>query len=104
MTVEELIDRIKVGQSPVVLDVRSGMEFKSGHISGAVHAPLASLVKTTAALSLDKNSLMVLTCEHGPRAQLAKMVLKLAGFRNVELLHGHMACWRRSGCPVIKGR
>jgi hydroxyacylglutathione hydrolase len=62
-----------------------------------------SLVKAAATLSCDKESLLVLTCEHGPRAQLAKMMLKWSGFRNIELLDGHMTCWRRSGHPVEKG-
>lgn len=103
VTVDELHRLIDSGAAPLVLDVRSGFEFNSGHIPAAVHAPLMSLVKTTSALPCDKESLLVLTCEHGPRAQLARMMLKWSGFRNIELLDGHMACWRRSGHPLEKG-
>ncbi len=102
MTAEELHRLIEAAQAPVVLDVRSGFEFNSGHISAAVHAPMMSLVKTVARLSCDKEQLLVLTCEHGPRAQLARMILKWSGFRNIELLDGHMARWRRSDYPLVK--
>ena len=103
MTVEELQSRIETGQAPVVLDVRSLLEYTSGHIPGAVHAPLTTLVKAAEVSSQDKNSQVVLTCEHGPRAQLARMLLKWAGYKNIALLQGHMNCWRRSGFKTING-
>lgn len=104
MTAEELEKRIKARQIPVLLDVRSDAEFKSGHISGSVHAPLANIVKAIQAVSRDKEDLLVIICEHGPRAQLARIVLKLHGYKNIELLNGHMAQWRHSGRPVMQSR
>lgn len=103
MTAEELEKRIKARQAPVILDVRSGAEFASGHISRAIHAPLTNLVTATRAASESKEDLLVLICEHGPRAQLAKVLLKWRGYKNIELLTGHMSHWRHSGRPVKKG-
>ena len=103
MTAEELENRIKARHAPVILDVRSGAEFKSGHIFGAIHAPLATVLKATQAVSKNKEELLVLICEHGPRAQLAKVLLKWHGYKNLELLNGHMAHWRHSGRSVEKG-
>ncbi|MCK4507700.1 MAG: rhodanese-like domain-containing protein [Desulfuromonadales bacterium] len=104
MTAEELEKSIKSGQAPVLLDVRSGFEFKSGHIRGAIHAPLVNVLQATQAASKDKDDLLVLICEHGPRAQLAKVLLKWKGYKNLELLNGHMAHWRQSGRSVKKGQ
>lgn len=103
MTVEELERHERSSSRPPVLDVRSTFEYRSGHIPEAIHAPLISLLGKAAALTGDKRQLLVLVCEHGPRAQLGKALLKWSGYKNVELLDGHMASWRQSGCPMHKG-
>jgi len=102
VTPEELEKRTKAGQAPALIDVRSGFEFASGHISGAVHAPLVNVLKAVQAASTAKPDLLVIVCEHGPRAQLAKGLLRWHGYKNTELLDGHMDQWRRSGRPVKK--
>jgi len=104
VTAEELGKLMKSGQAPVLLDVRSGSEFNSGHISGAIHAPLTNVLKATSVASKNKQDLLVLICEHGPRAQLAKALLKWNGYKNIELLNGHMAHWRHSGRAVLKNQ
>ena len=100
MTAEELEKQLRAGQAPVILDVRSGFEFKSGHIKGAIHAPLPNLLKSTAAAVKQKSDPLVIICEHGPRAQVAAMYLKFRGYRSVELLDGHMSRWRGSNRPM----
>ena len=102
MLAEELEKSIKSGQAPVLLDVRSGFEFKSNHIPGAIHAPLSNILKITQSVSHNKTDLLVLTCEHGPRAQLARMLLKWHGYKNLVLLNGHMMRWRQSGRMLQK--
>ena len=100
MTADRLEEFLELGQAPVVLDVRSGLEFKSGHIKGAIHAPLPSLLKSTAAAVKQKSDSLVIICEHGPRAQVAAMYLKFRGYKSVELLGGHMSQWRGSNRPM----
>lgn len=100
MQARELAKKIQAGHAPCILDVRSGFEFDSGHIPGAVHAPLLKILLRRAVLPREKQFPIVLTCEHGPRAHLAKSLLGLIGYRNLELLDGHMAGWRRVGLPL----
>ena len=100
MKADKLEELIELGQAPVILDVRSGLEFNSGHIKGAVHAPLPSLLKSVAAAVEQKTEPLVILCEHGPRAQVAAMYLKLRGYKSVELLDGHMSHWRNSNRPM----
>jgi rhodanese-related sulfurtransferase len=102
MKSEELAQRLKTSGCPTVLDVRTGFEYSSGHIPGAVHVPYYSLPLRLKILPEDREAPIVITCEHGPRAVLAKSLLNLAGFRNVELLEGHMRGWRKAGRPVEK--
>jgi len=93
----ELSKRMKSGQPPTVLDVRSSIEFRRGHIPGAIHSPALKILLRLARIPSDRNTELVVTCEHGPRAQLAKGLLGVLGYRNVTLLEGHMAAWRAAG-------
>lgn len=103
MKADKLEELLELGQAPVLLDVRSSLEFKSGHIKGAIHAPLPNLLKSVAAAVEDKSDPLVLICEHGPRAQIAAIYLKFRGYRSVELLDGHMSRWRSSNRPMKQG-
>jgi rhodanese-related sulfurtransferase len=67
-----------------------------------VHLPFWAVLLRQSTLPKDKNALLVLTCEHGPRAALAKSLLALTGRSRIELLDGHMAGWRRAGLPMVK--
>ena len=98
----ELAERIKSNSAPTVIDARSGLEFRSGHIPGAIHATALKILLKRARLPDDRNSELVITCEHGPRAMMARRLLAVYGYRNVTLLEGHMLGWRRAGLPLEK--
>lgn len=102
MTSDQLASRIQQGWPPVICDVRSGMEYLSGHIPGAVHTPLTKIIAGNAALPVNRKDPLVITCEQGPRAMLAMKILAWRGYRNTELLDGHMSAWRQNGWPVQK--
>jgi hydroxyacylglutathione hydrolase len=98
----ELADKIALGRPPAVVDVRTGFEFRAGHIPGAIHAPIWKILLKLAPLPEDRRTELVVLCELGPRAMLGKALLGALGFRKVTLLAGHMAAWRRLGLPMVK--
>jgi hydroxyacylglutathione hydrolase len=100
MQAKELLQLLSSKKSPVVLDVRSGAEFNSGHIPGALHAPNLKILINMAKLPEDKTCHLVVTCEHGPRAQMAQGLLSMYGYKNTSLLDGHMSGWRSAGLKV----
>lgn len=102
MQPQELANKIAARQAPPVIDVRTGFEFRTGHISGAIHAPIWKILLRLVSLPPDKQAELVVLCELGPRAMMAKVLLGALGYRNVTLLTGHMAGWRRSGLPMEK--
>jgi len=102
MQYKELLKRIKAGQPPTVLDVRSDFEYRSGHIPGAIHSPALKILFHMAPIPSDRNAELVVTCEHGPRAGLAKGLLGILGYQNVTLLEGHMSAWRQGGHTLEK--
>ncbi len=96
---EELVKRIKINHAPAIIDARHGFEYHKGHIPGAIHAPTLKILFRMAHIPADKHAELVVTCEHGPRAQIVGTLLRALGYRNVTLLEGHMARWRQSGHP-----
>ena len=100
MQPQELAEKIAKGESPAVVDVRTGFEFKAGHIPGAIHAPVWKILLKLVTLPRDRQTELVVLCELGPRAVMGKVLLGLFGYRTVSLLTGHMAAWRRLGLPL----
>lgn len=100
MKQNELSRKLSSGDSPAVVDVRTGIEFRRGHIPGALHCPTWKILLGLAPLPRDRESRLVVLCEHGPRAVIAAKILGTYGYRNVDLLDGHMSGWRRAGLPM----
>lgn len=96
---DELLGRTEAGDSTTVVDVRSGLEFRDGHIPGAVHVPFWKLPFAAGEIPADREEPLVVTCGHGPRAGYAILALKVAGFRDVRYLSGQMSGWKRRGLP-----
>jgi rhodanese-related sulfurtransferase len=88
--------------APVIVDVRSGLEYKNGHIPGAVHLPFWSAAFRHEKIGAFPQTPLVLTCLHGPRAKLARYFLSRASFQNIRLLDGHMVAWKRLNMPLTK--
>jgi hydroxyacylglutathione hydrolase len=81
--------------NPVVLDVRSEAEWKSGHVPGSLNLPLGSLDQRMAEIP-DARPLIV-HCQTGARAAMAAGLLRARGFQDVRLFPGGFAEWRASG-------
>lgn len=99
MTPETLRARVAEGRAPAIVDVRSAAEYRRGHIPGAVHLPFWAALWRAGRLQLPRDAPIVVYCGHGPRAHLARTLLRLRGFPGVTLLRGHMTRWRREGHP-----
>lgn len=85
---------------PVIVDVRSSMEFKEGHIPGAQHIPFWQSFTTDGLDNNTKQEDIILYCEHGPRAGIAKFAYYMAGFKNIRYVEGHMTAWRKADLPM----
>jgi len=99
----DLLERLRTGTSPVVLDARTGGEFSRDHVPGARHVGFLRAGSRAEALGIPKDAPIVVYCEHGPRAVLARAELRGAGFGDVRTLEGHMSGWRAAGMPVERG-
>ncbi len=102
MQQQQLLQLIEQENAPVIVDVRSGFEYRSGHVPGAIHVPFWSIFSTGKLEGVDKTQLLVIYCEHGPRAGIAKFGLWLTGFEQIDYLAGHMTAWKKAGLPIEK--
>jgi rhodanese-related sulfurtransferase len=94
-----LLEAIAAGTAPAILDVRSRWEFRRGHVPGAIHIPFWLMPARISDVPVSKNSPVVVYCGHGPRAWLARVILRSTGFSDVALLEGHMSAWKQLGLP-----
>ncbi len=102
MKANELLKRIESNSAPLIIDPRSEMEFKRGHIPGAINAPVRKILLNLAHLPKYKDLEMVIACMHGQRAVMAKWLLALYGYRNTALLEGYLEGWQKAGLPWEK--
>jgi rhodanese-related sulfurtransferase len=80
--------------------VRSSGEFAESHVPGAVHIPFYSILGRSDELPLREGEALVVYCEHGPRAGMARAGLWMAGAGEVVFLEGHMTAWKEDGLPL----
>jgi rhodanese-related sulfurtransferase len=75
----------------VLLDVRSEIEYKSGHIKGGKHLPLDKLASRIG--ELDGSKEIITYCRAGLRAAQAYRILKNAGLKNVKYMDSSILAW-----------
>ena len=100
MSPHELLSRINADRPVCILDVRSTLEFRAGHVPGAIHVPFWRVGRWRHKLAPHRNDTVVIYCGHGPRAYVAGAALKRSGFTDVEYLEGHMKKWRDLRLPL----
>jgi len=96
VTVSQLQNR--ASQSALLVDVRSGSEFASGHIPGAVNIPMDQIEARLDDLA--PNLPIVLICQAGQRARMTAGLLDSCE-RRVSVLEGGTKAWIEAGLPVV---
>jgi hydroxyacylglutathione hydrolase len=84
----ELQAKLTGGQSPVLVDVRTGAEFNADHINGAIHIPFPDLRSRHVELDLEREIAVI--CGTGIRSSLAASILMQKGFTKIWNVAGGM--------------
>lgn len=90
---------LDAGKVPLLLDVRSRLEFASGHVPGSVNVPIDEVEGRLGELSPWKDGPIYVICKVGGRSATAAVALRRAGFHPVDVLGGTSA-WLRAGYPT----
>lgn len=85
---EEAKKAIAEGKFPIVLDVRTNLEYNLGHYPEAVHIPTATLKEEVEQRLQDKNTPVLVYCNTGQRSRAAAEVLKAKGYKTVRYITG----------------
>ncbi len=75
-----------------LVDVRTAQEWKSDHVTGALHIPLDTLGRSLGRLR--KSDSIVTICHSGMRSAAAARTLRSNGW-NAVTVRGGMMAWRR---------
>lgn len=102
MTQDQLLTAIQKEAAPVIVDVRSQNEYESGHVPSALHLPFYAMWSRHAEMKAKFEDPIILYCEHGPRAGIAKFALWTLGYTNIAYLDGHMSAWKQGDLPLEK--
>ena len=102
MAQDQLLGAMDKATTTVVVDVRSQSEYESGHVPGALHLPFYAMWSRHSEMKTKVEDRVVLYCEHGPRAGIAKFALWTLGYENITYLEGHMSSWRERGLVIEK--
>ena len=92
--------------APQILDVRTRLEWRHGHLAGARHMPLTRLPAALAdgariaGLALDPGRPVLAICRSAHRSIPAVRMLRAHGFDAYQLRQG-MQAWWRAGLPVV---
>jgi len=70
-----------VAKGAQIIDVRTPMEYKGGHIKGSLNIPLDSLQRNIS--KINKNKPVITCCASGMRSASAKNILKSNGYTEV---------------------
>ncbi|MBF0627339.1 MAG: rhodanese-like domain-containing protein [Magnetococcales bacterium] len=98
LSVHQLAALLQAKPSPLLIDVRTPMEFASGHIPGARNEPLSNLSERVAALrALADQRDVVVVCRSGARSLGGAVVLKRGGCPKVFNVAGGMLQWSAQG-------
>ena len=87
----EMLDR-----GAQLVDVRVDHEWRTGHLPGAVHIPLAELSARVA--EIDKDRPVIFYCRGGNRSSMATTALAEAGYDAAKLTEGAVG-WEEEGLP-----
>lgn len=82
-----------------VVDLRGATEYQSGHIKGADHVFIGTLLSNLDKISKDKK--VVIHCQGGDRATIGYSLLAQKGFKNILNFSGGMNQWLQDGNPVV---
>lgn len=97
---EMLLDHRQV----LVIDVRNGEDFDgpTGHIAGAMSAPVDSMELYLAELLPFVNSTILVYGADEEQGARGARILVAAGFKNIILISGGLAEWERRGYQTVR--
>jgi len=100
ITVWDLAEWLDEGRDVAVIDVREPVEWRDGHIEGALHLPLLEAITRNAEIPADRPKAVL--CAGGLRSSTVISALKRHGIERWFNVTGGMTAWLKAGSPVTR--
>jgi len=101
LTPTEASEKLKVGKkNTILLDVRTGPEYKQAHVKGSLLVPVQELQSQAAKLAAHKTKEVLVICHSGSRSLSARKILLALGFDDVYNVVGGVSRWHQEGLPL----
>jgi adenylyltransferase/sulfurtransferase len=102
LSVQQVKDLLEKNGKHLLLDVREGEEYRSGHLERAVSLPRGFLeIKVESAVP-DKATPIIAYCAGGVRSLLAAKAMKEMGYQNVISMSGGYTAWKTAGYKWVQ--
>jgi rhodanese-related sulfurtransferase len=95
----ELKERMDLGDTPLILDVREAEEVQCAPFPRAVHIPMGEIPARAGELKRERETVVV--CHHGIRSAQVAGYLSSIGFKKVLNLIGGIDAWSLSVDPAV---
>src|SRR5438034_10289691 len=96
LTVEAIKERVDEGRD--VVDVREDWEWNKGHLPGARHVVLSSILANPTGHTFKDGTIFV--CQVGERSAVASEMAVALGVKDVVNFRGGTKAWRDAGLPL----
>lgn len=104
ITPQKLSNLVGSGAAVELIDVRTPVEYREVHVSGARNVPLDQLNAAQFATSRSASEPLYVICRSGSRGKQACEKLLAAGCTNVVNVEGGTLAWNQAGLPVVRGK
>lgn len=86
-----------------VIDLREEALYQQGHITDAIHFPLASQANAANQFKKYLDQPLILVDQNGQQTLKTALAFRQQGFQKVEILQGGIMAWSQAGLPLVKG-
>ena len=100
LSINEAVQLVN-SEGGVFLDIRDAADFARGHITDALHIPVAALAGRSAELEKFREKPVVVVCKMGQSSGPATKTLRSQGFSRAQKLAGGMMEWDAQKLPVV---
>lgn len=89
-------------RNPLILDVRTPQEYKSGHMQNSKLIPVQVLQSQLEELDIYKNGPVLIYCATGNRSTVASKILIDSGFKEILNLRRGIVDWHKKKFPITR--
>ena len=101
VTSEEAASLIEQRPELIVLDVRTGWEFRRGHIEDAINVGYLSFSFRKRLKELDPDAAYLVHCKSGHRSNRSVSIMLSKGIKDITHMDGGFDAWKDADLPFV---